>query len=745
MYQAWIHGWLLPARRSSEDPGPNCSSAPLVGSECGSIPGMTDDYPRLYATTGRFTHGTPSHFTISPDDQRVVFLRSSGPEDPHQRLMVLTSDQPRVVADARALGADDANLSAQERARRERLREGSAGIVGYATDAGVTVASFAVGGAVGIADLVEGTSRLLGVTGPAVDPRVDPTGHTVAWVADRALWVSAIDGSDQRCLVAPESETESWGTANFLAAEEFDRVRGFWWSPDGQALLVEQFDEQNVEQWYISDPANPSHPAVAVHYPATGAANPRVRLWLVRLDGTKTLVRWDESAWEYVVSVHWSSSGPPLVRLYDRSQQSAVTLAIDPQTADTTELARDKDDAWVSDLPGTPRWDNQGRLVTTTRSQIETIAVDATAIDFGPGINASEVVAATERGLLVRIAPTATTSALGFVDNDLVVHRLDLEQDYVTGTIGSSLLLTISANAGTLEWRRELRFLLPLAAVNSSLFASDPDAPVRTVESLAMTPPVRPNSTLIKTGERELNTAILWPAGHVPGSGKLPVIMNPYGGPHAQRVLGIGRSYVTPQWMADQGYAVVVTDGRGSPGRGPAWERSIHHDLAALPLQDQVDSLQALLAQYPDDLDSDRVGITGWSFGGYLAALAVLARPDVFHCAIAGAPVTDWRLYDSAYTERYLGDPAVTPDSYRKTSLLPLAQGLSRPLMIIHGLSDDNVVVAHSLQLSAALTAAGRPHTMLPLSNVTHMTPQVEVAENLLRLQMDFFNTHLSH
>jgi dipeptidyl-peptidase-4 len=155
-----------------------------------------------------------------------------------------------------------------------------------------------------------------------------------------------------------------------------------------------------------------------------------------------------------------------------------------------------------------------------------------------------------------------------------------------------------------------------------------------------------------------------------------------------------------------------------------------------------VDALQALSALYPD-LDLDRVGITGWSFGGYLAALAVLDRPDVFHAAVAGAPVTDWSLYDTAYTERYLGTPDGNPDAYARTSLLTRAGDLERPLMIIHGLADDNVLAAHSLQLSSSLLAAGRPHTLLPLSGVTHMTPQEVVAENLLRLEVDFLRTHL--
>ena len=204
-------------------------------------------------------------------------------------------------------------------------------------------------------------------------------------------------------------------------------------------------------------------------------------------------------------------------------------------------------------------------------------------------------------------------------------------------------------------------------------------------------------------------------------------------------------AYLTSQWFAEQGFAVVIADGRGTPGRGPAWDRAVAGDLADPVLEDQVDALRAAADRFAD-LDTGRVAIRGWSFGGYLAALAVLRRPDVFHAAIAGAPVTDWRLYDTHYTERYLGDPDRDKDAYDRCSLISPAERSvvsRRPLMLIHGLADDNVVVAHTLRLSAALLAAGYPHTVLPLSGITHMASQETVAENMLLLQLDFLRRAL--
>jgi dipeptidyl-peptidase-4 len=267
------------------------------------------------------------------------------------------------------------------------------------------------------------------------------------------------------------------------------------------------------------------------------------------------------------------------------------------------------------------------------------------------------------------------------------------------------------------------------------------DGFTRTIASLAEPPGLEPRVTLHALGERALRTALLLPSWHAPGT-PLPVLLDPYGGPHAQRVVAARPAHLTSQWFAEQGFAVVVVDGRGTPGRGPEFERAVWGDLAGPVLADQVEALHALAADHPD-LDLTRVGIRGWSFGGYLAALAVLRRPDVFHAAVAGAPVTDWALYDTHYTERYLGHPDAHPDAYARTSLITEAAALTRPLLLVHGLADDNVVAAHTLRLSSALLAAGRPHSVLPLSGVTHMTPQEVVAENLLLLQVRFLQDAL--
>jgi dipeptidyl-peptidase 4 len=264
------------------------------------------------------------------------------------------------------------------------------------------------------------------------------------------------------------------------------------------------------------------------------------------------------------------------------------------------------------------------------------------------------------------------------------------------------------------------------------------------IASLAEVPTLRPDPMFIRSGVRQLPTAVLLPSDPAlrRDGVKLPVLMDPYAGPHAARVTATRASMASSQWLADQGFAVVIVDGRGTPGVGPEYERAVFHDFAGPVLADQVAGLLEAAATVPL-LDLSRVGIRGWSFGGYAAALAVLKRPDVFHCAVVGAPVIDWRLYDTGYTERYLGNPAIDDGPYESSSLINLAPSLTRPVQLIHGLADDNVVAAHTLRFSSALLAAGVPHEVLPLSGVTHMTPQEAVAENLLLLQIDFLRRHL--
>ncbi len=700
----------------------------------------TDSFPRRHARTLRFTLGAPRSFSVAPDGSRVVFLRSGSGTDRANALWVLDTDGggERVAADPRALlGGASEQLSAEERARRERSREGGAGIVGYATDAAVELAAFALSGRLFTAELRAGTARELPTPGPVIDPRPSPDGRHVAYVARGALRVVSAEGADDRALTTPEAEEVSYGLAEFVAAEEMSRSRGFWWSPESDRLLVARVDDTPVRQWWISDPAHPDREPHRVRYPAAGTPNADVRLFVVDLEGTRTEVSWDRARYPYLARVHWSAAGAPLLLVQARDQRAQLILAVDPDTGATRMVHADEDPEWLELFPGVPCWSPSGQLVRIAdEGGARRLAVGERPLT-GPQLHIRAVLDVSDDDVLVSASAGTEAAApeVGEVHvyrvNELGVERVSEEPGVHTAVRSGGVTVLVSAT---------------LDRPGSRVRVLRDGKQTATVPSHAEDPGLSPRVTLTQGGARRIPCAVLIPREYA-GDTPLPVLMDPYGGPHGQRVAAAHNPHLTSQWFADQGFAVVVADGRGTPGHSPAWEKSVKDDLAAVVLQDQVDALQALAGDFP--LDLDRVAIRGWSFGGYLAALAVLRRPDVFHAAVVGAPVTDLRLYDTHYQERYLGHPDEQPEVYRRNSLIDDA-GLvdaadqHRPMMIIHGLADDNVVVAHSLRLSSALLAAGRPHEVLPLSGVTHMTPQEEVAENLLRLQLGFLRRALS-
>ncbi|MEV6156286.1 DPP IV N-terminal domain-containing protein [Nonomuraea sp. NPDC052129] len=686
---------------------------------------MSESFPRLSARTRRFTLGVPRGFTISPDGGKVVFLRTKSGTDPVTCLWELDTEThvERLVIDPRTLDADDGDLPPEERARRERSREQAGGVVGYSTDSSVTRAAFALAGGLYVTDLPNGDTRRLETPGAVIDPRISPDGQRVAYVSGGALRVHTLATGDDHALAEPESPTVTYGLAEFIAAEEMDRMRGHWWSPSSDALLVERADEAPVHTWHIADPANPDRPATAQRYPAAGTPNAVTQLFVLGVDGSRVAVPYED---EYLTTAAWSSHALSIVTM-SRDQKSLRLFAVDPATGVSTLVREDTDPAWVDVVAGVPAHLDDGSLVWVA------------AADGGNRLFVGDRAVTP---------PTLQVRAVLDVDHDSVLFSASGDPTEIQlWTWDGRSLLPVSTRSGVFSGRMSggvgVLTEQSLDAEGVSTTVVRRDGMAIPIPSLAERPGLDLRVSLGRSGRRDLSTAVVLPSWHEQGSRKLPVLMDPYGGPHAQRVLNRRGGYLESQWFAEQGFAVIVADGRGTPGRGPAFERAVLNDLATPPLEDQIDALQGVAEQYPDDLDLTKVAIRGWSFGGFLAALAVLRRPDVFHAAVAGAPVTDWRLYDTCYTERYLGHPDEQADVYDNSSLFGDAAKLERPLLLIHGLADDNVVAAHTLRLSSALLAAGRQHSVLPLSGVTHMTPQEVVAENLLLLQVEFLKRSL--
>lgn len=702
-------------------------------------------FPRQQARTRRFTLGAPRSFQISPDGTRAAFLRSRSGNDTATCLWVreLGGHNEWVAADPRELGRVDEDLPPEERARRERLRETGSGIVSYTVDDAFTRAVFTLSGRLYCVDLAGGDPRELPAATPVVDPVLCPRGESVAYVSGGAVHVLALGNGADLTLAEPDGEHVTWGLADFIASEEMGRYHGMWWSPDSSAVLAARVDDSAVPRWTIADPAHPEAAARTIAYPAAGTENADVRLAILPADGEgdRVPIEWNRAALPYLVTAGWTTGpeGTPTVvfSAQSRDQRTLTVFSADPVTGLVFELHTETDEVWVEIMPGVPDFcggallwigrragDRERRLylggdaVTPEGLYLRgVVSVDGDRVLF----SASESGAPESTGLWLldvkenHLKPVEfpTSNGTGGVHagrlrGDTLVHqRRDLETD------GVVTMVTQGASSET----RQVH-----TAVTSH--AETPDLPT-------------PRVTMWRAGERRIPAALVLPSWYEPGSGRLPVLLDPYGGPHAQRVVSARSAFLTSQWFADQGFAVLIADGRGTPGIGVQWEQAVHGDLAGPVLEDQVAVLHDALERY-DDLDPDRVAIRGWSFGGFLAALAVLRRPDVFHAAISGAPVTDQRLYDTHYTERYLGHPATEVAAYTRSSVIDDAAHLEGRLMLIHGYVDDNVVYAHTQRLSSALLAAGKAHTVLPLSGITHMASEETTAENLLLLQVAF-------
>ncbi len=778
------------------------------------------------------------------DGSRALFLRSDGSEDTVTSLWMSVIDEngnasEMLLADPRTLlaDADAEDVPAEERARRERAREGGSGIVGYSTDASGNRVTFTINGQLFLTDIAVGVTRAIAIEGdelkPVLNPRISPDGQHVMYttgtylvnvdLADTAFDTAFGDDDceigDAISVVASIPQDGEWkiGLAEFAAGEEMDRYDGFWWSPDSKYVLFETYDESPEPIWHLSDPANPANPARSNRYPQALTANANVRLTLLELGfdndnccygAIANEVQWDHETYEYLAAVSWTSGHEPIILVQDRLQQHDQVLAIHvgepivtmrdaengftddegdqvetfsiaiPEYAEgerpgsTRVLEKHSNAYWLDLIHGTPAFTPNGRLICAMNDMdADTNRLTVDGVPFTPaGLQVREVLNVTDDDVLCVVQRTPellSDDSLPFLwqsnaadhdarSFDVVSIRYDGTWEPLTYAPGQWTMSRagngcVVTGRGMDDATVQMQHCMNIVTTdeNGTDVASMVVSPI---ENHAETPGFTPNVHFTRLGERGLYTAIVLPSAssEYAHADTLPVLMKPYGGPGFQQVVENQSFYWDAQWWADQGYIVVTADGRGTTGRGPKWDRAIYETMKSVTLEDQVDAVRALpealatLAAQENKESSEttipqpdlnRVAMIGWSYGGFLSALAVLEAPETFAAACAGAPPTDWTLYDTHYTERYLGlDPAV----YERNSIISDAPQLDRPLMLIHGFADDNVTIAHSLRLSQALMAAGRKHTFLPLTGITHMTNDETVAENLLILQRDF-------
>lgn len=687
------------------------------------------------AATYNFRLGHPVAVAVTPDGA-VLFRRTPAREFAAD-LYELDTKTGAIQA-LISVGSGDERLTDAEKARRERTRTATRGVVGVDVSLDGRIVMTQLGGDIILLDRRTGEQSDIEVPDGVYDPHLSPDGTKVAYIHERALWVTDTDGTDRKQLVTAPAGFE-YGIADFAAQEELGRTRGYWWSPDSKHIVFQRTDNRPMDTLYVADARHPEKAPVPFKYPRAGRPNAIVDLGIVSIAGGEPRwVTWDLTKFPYLARVSWTPHGPLSLVVLSREQQDLQLLAVDDTGAQKT-LVAEHDDAWINApssrggigyAVGSPLWlpDGSGFLWTTEDADgwtLEHRAPDGT------------LKAAIATGLRELVGFDGTAAIVSKNGRDALRNEI-----WRVPFSGTPTKLTSDDGVIAADMDHGVLVMTAALAAGGKRHVAIADGKTFELPSVAETPSLVPTTALetVTLDGRTHHVAITRPRAF-DKTKKYPVLLKVYAGPHAQYVDAARDTYVMDQWYADAGFIVVRSDNRGTPYRGAAWERAILKDLITVPLEDQVGALKAVAARHAE-LDMTRVGVTGWSFGGYFAAMAVLLRPDVFHAGVAGAPVTDWRLYDTAYTERYMRMPQNNEAGYESTSALTHASKLSRPLLVVHGITDDNVHFAHTLALIEELYVHHKRAEVITLS-ATHMVPDPKLSLAKEQTQIDFFREHL--
>jgi len=714
----------------------------------------------------------PVSISFSPDGEWLSFLWS--PEATLRRdlfVVDVASGERRALLGA-AGGVTEDNVSLEERLRRERARE---------MGQGVTSATWARSRARLVVPRPDGLHVLdaprfedrLAVDaaavaavagGPILDPRLSPDGGRVAFVAGDELYVAEIDdegrgGHAVQLTSGARGTGRTHGLAEFVAQEEMGRSAGYWWSPDGARLAFAEVDETHIPPYRIvhqgsdqvGDGAQEDH-----RYPFAGAENARVRVGIVDVAGAGGPARWCAPSFgpggdfEYLARVDWLSGRELAVQAEDRSQTALDVLAIDATTGEVHRtLVAERSDVWVNlhDVLR-PLEGGEEFLWATERDGYRHLEVRS--VDDG-----SLLRTLTSGSWMVERVLDVSADSVWFIATEAAPTERQLYCVPLAGGDIRRVTVERGTHAAVVDGARG-RFAgtwssiaQPPVARVSSLADGSVLAPLLSMEEstdprvaeLGLEPP---EMTTVETPDGATLHALFYRPPGSAGSAPWPAIVSVYGGPHVQYVVDAWSSTAAMrrQYFRSRGYAVLVVDNRGSAGRGLAFEGAIRWDAGRQEVADQAAAVRAMVGR--GLIDGSRVGINGWSYGGYMSALALAKAPDVFKAAVAGAPVTSWDGYDTHYTERYMGTPSENPSGYERSSVMTHVEGLrDRALMLVHGLIDENVHFRHTARLVNALIRARIPYELLLFPDERHspraLADRVFMEERIVA----FFAEHL--
>ena len=700
------------------------------------------------AATRNYELGYATKAVPTPDGKAVLYLRSSA-RDTTQHLYeydIESGREKELVTPETLLGGASETLSVEEKARRERARVTAKGFTEFQlTDDGTRVL-------VGLSGKLYTVSRADGsvktVPGEGwIAPRLSADGTHLAAVKNGDVFSIDLAAGSVIPLTTGATPTIQRGTADFAAAEELDRQDGAWWSPDARFLAYEEADISAVEPHFIASAIDPSKAPDEFRYPRAGTTNATLRLGIVPTGGGATVwADWDNKTFPYLTRVAWPKKGPLSILVMNRAQTEEKLLSVDPKTGATHVLLEEHDAAWLELAPDAgngrspsvfPRWleDGSGFLWATERSgqwQLELHRPDGSlAHKITPdGFRVGGLADFDEKRGEVVFAGGADRLSVGLYKAKLSGGKpTAIVSD--RGTNGAEFGHGHDVFVSSYNWADGQRGVRVLKR-DGSLVAALPSG--------AEQPPSQPNVEWLTVGAHQLDAQIVRPHDFQTGK-RYPVLLAVYAGPTSKNVQAVRRRVLPQQCIADHGYIVVTVDNRGTPGRDHDFQRAVKNNLIDIALADQVEGLQALGAKFPE-IDLAHAGVYGWSFGGYFSAMATVRRPDIFQAGVAGAPVIDWEDYDTAYTERYLGLPQDNKEAYKVSNVLTYADQLQRPLMLIHGVTDDNVYFEHTLKMIRALFAAGKPYELVLLPG-THQLPDPTLRSRLDQREVGFFDKAL--
>ena len=701
----------------------------------------------------------PVALKFSPDGKRVTYLRGKENDLRQQDLWEyhIADGVNRMLVDSRELVPEEELLDEVEKARRERMRIGGKGIVEYVWAPDGKSILFPLAGDLYLYDLDaspdKAVRRLTATEAFETDAKVSDGGRYVSFVRNQNLFAIDIDSGEELQLTSDGGDTIRNGMAEFIAMEEMDRDTGYWWSPDERYLAFTQVDESPVEIAKRYQIFENSFKLTEERYPFTGERNVRIKLAVLELaTGKQVWVDLGDEEDIYLARVDWTPDSSTIVyQRQSRDQKRLDLMAADPADGKSRVVLTETSDVWINlhknlkflqQSPGEFIWASERSgfqhlyRYDLSGRQLAQVTSGNWAVDKLHSVD-------EEHGVLLFD---------GFADSVLEKHL------YEVPIIGDGAVRKVTSRPGwhsVVVAKTGAAYIDTFSSKNTppqvSLHSADGSRLTWLVENpLDETHPYYPyvdrhqvpeTGTLPAEDGQTLYYSLLKPVDFDPDK-RYPVIVYVYGGPGVQVVNAQwGRDYVFHQFLQQQGYIVFSLDNRGSTNRGTAFEFPIHKQMSRTEARDQKQGAE-FLKTLPF-VDPDRIGIYGWSYGGYMTLMAMMQAPDEFKAGISGAPVTDWRLYDTHYTERYMSTPSANSDGYDVSNVLSHVEQLRGSLLIIHGMADDNVLLNHSTLLFREMQKKGIPFESMMYPGETHGFKDPDIKVHRTRLMMNFFDRHL--